>query len=47
MVEADDFLDEHLEHVGEALKETPRANAVRAETALEEGADLTFVVDIE
>ena len=47
MLEVDELLDEHLEHIGEHLQQTPGANAVRAETALEIGADLALVKDVE
>ena len=47
MVEVDNLFDEHLEHIGERLEETPWAYAVRAETALECGAELTLVIYIE
>ena len=47
MVERDKLLDENLEHIGDTLHQTPRANAVRAEAALEIGTHLTFEEDIE
>ena len=47
MVEMDNFLDKNLEHVGEALKQTPGADAVGADATLDEGANLAFIVDIE
>jgi predicted DNA-binding protein len=47
VLEFDKLFDKNLEHIGEALQQTPRAYAVRAEAALEECANLTFVVDVE
>ena len=47
MVEMDKLLDQDLEHIGEALKQTQRTDTVRTETALERGADLTLEVNIE
>ena len=47
MVEMDNFLDEHLEHIGEALQQTHRAHTVRTKAALESGAKFTLVVYIE
>ncbi len=47
MVEVNNLLDEHLEHIGEALEQSPGTYAVRAETALECSADLALVVYVE
>ncbi len=47
MVEVDKFLDKDLEHVGKALQKSERAYTVRAEAALESGADLAFKIDVE
>ena len=46
MVEVDKFLDKNLEHVGKALQKSERAYTVRAEAALESGADLAFKIDV-
>ena len=45
MVDVDDLLDEHLEHVGNALDHSIGSHAVRPEAALEECADFTLDVD--
>ena len=47
MVERDELLDENLEHIGEALKQTPGAYAVRAEAALDGRAQLALVIYVE
>ena len=47
MIELDKLLDKNLEHIGEALEQAPGTYAVRTDTALECGADLTFEIDVE
>ena len=47
MFEFDKLFDEHLEHVSETLKESPRSHTIRTKAALECGAELTFVIYIE
>ena len=46
-LKADKLLDEDLEHVGKHLQQTPAAHAHRAEAALEPGAELALVKNIE
>ena len=47
MVERNKFLDKNLEHIGHRLEQSPGAHAVRAETALDESADLAFEIYVE
>jgi hypothetical protein len=47
MVQGDKLLNKNLEHIGEALAETPGAYTVRAEAALEVGANLTLIKNVE
>jgi len=44
-IHGEDFLDQHLEHVGEHLEDTPRTYTHRAQTALEVGTHLTLHKD--
>ena len=44
-VNGEDFLDEHLQHVGKYLEHAPRTYTHRAKTALEVGADFTLHED--
>ena len=45
VVDVDDFLGQHFDHVGDTLYDAVGAHAVRSDTALEEGAHFTFHVD--
>ena len=45
LAKADDFLGKHLKHVAHYLNGSPRAYAVRTETALYEGTELAFYVN--
>ncbi len=47
MVKRNKLLDKDFEHVGHALQQSPGADTVRAETALEISAYLTLVKDVE
>ena len=47
MIERDKLLDKNLEHIRHALEQSPRAYAVRTETALEISTHLTFKEDVE
>ena len=42
LIDEENLLDEHFQHVGKHLKDSPRTYAHRAQTALEIGADLSF-----
>ena len=47
MIERYELLYKHLHRIGHTLEEAPRTNTVRAQTALEIGADLALVKDVE
>ena len=47
MIELDKLLDQDLEHIGKALEQSERSNAVRAETALERSTNLAFKIDVK
>ena len=47
MVEVNDFFNEHLEHIGEALEKAHGTDTVGAKAALECGAEFTLVVYVE
>ncbi len=47
VLQRDELFDKDLEHIGEALKQTPRAHAVRAEAALDGSTEFALIVYVE
>src|SRR5574344_226144 len=45
LIYEEDLLDEHLQHVGKHLQQSPLTYSHRSDTALEEGTHLTFHID--
>ena len=45
MIDLDDLLDQHLDHIGDSLYHSERTYPVRTQTALEESTDFPLCIN--